>query len=248
MKRLDISKLQKNRSRHFKLGLVIALSMVIYAFNWTSKPPVFQEFDLEPEAFIDTEVIRTKHEKKPIPIPPKMKAVEQIIQEKQPDFIEEPIEDKKPTKTDAKPSEKIFKSEKDRGPALKIELPEPEIEAPPFFKFVEEMPRFSGCEEDGLSKEEKKQCAEQMLYAFMSKNLNYPAMARENGIEGMAFIRFIVEKDGSISNAEIVRDPGAGCGKEALRVVKSMPNWLPGKQRGKPVRVQFNLPVRFKLH
>ncbi|MBR3939047.1 MAG: energy transducer TonB, partial [Bacteroidales bacterium] len=68
-----------------------------------------------------------------------------------------------------------------------------------------------------------------------------------SGITGRVFLTFVVEKDGSIANARILRDIGGGCGQEALRVVKSMPKWIPGEQRGIPVRVQFNLPVYFKL-
>ncbi|MBR3939337.1 MAG: energy transducer TonB, partial [Bacteroidales bacterium] len=68
-----------------------------------------------------------------------------------------------------------------------------------------------------------------------------------SGITGRVFLTFVVEKDGSIANARILRDIGGGCGQEALRVVKSMPKWTPGEQRGRPVRVQFNLPVSFEL-
>jgi protein TonB len=81
--------------------------------------------------------------------------------------------------------------------------------------------------------------------------VKYPAIARENGIQGRVVVQFVVEKDGKITDANVVRDIGAGCGEEALRVVNSMNSmnqrWTPGKQRGKPVRVQFTLPVSFKL-
>jgi protein TonB len=81
--------------------------------------------------------------------------------------------------------------------------------------------------------------------------VKYPAIARENGIQGRVVVQFVVEKDGKITDANVVRDIGAGCGEEALRVVNSMngmnQRWTPGKQRGKPVRVQFTLPVSFKL-
>ena len=94
---------------------------------------------------------------------------------------------------------------------------------------------------------------EAQLDRFMfSLNIKYPTMARENGIEGMSVVSFTVMEDGTIQDAKILRDPGGGCGKEALRIVKmmnSMPKkWTPGKQRGKSVRVKYNLPVRFKLN
>lgn len=114
------------------------------------------------------------------------------------------------------------------------------------FKVVEEMPRFPGCEDvDGI--EERKLCSQKKMLEFVLDNLKYPAEAREKNIEGMVVVSFIVEKDGSIADAEIVRGIGGGCDEEVLRLAYLMPNWIPGKQRGQNVRVQFNLPVRFKL-
>ncbi|MBR5029263.1 MAG: energy transducer TonB, partial [Bacteroidales bacterium] len=71
--------------------------------------------------------------------------------------------------------------------------------------------------------------------------------AKQQNLEGRVFVTFVVEKDGSIANPKVLRDIGGGCGEEAIRVVRSMPKWKPGKQRGKAVRVQFNLPVMFQL-
>jgi protein TonB len=112
------------------------------------------------------------------------------------------------------------------------------------------MPRFPGCE-DLPTKEEKKQCADKKMLEFIYKNIKYPAIARENGVEGTVVIQFVVEKNGEITDAAIVRDIGAQCGQEALRVVSLMNQqnikWTPGMQRGRPVRVQFNLPVKFRF-
>ena len=85
------------------------------------------------------------------------------------------------------------------------------------------------------------------LYAFVARNINYPAEAKAQKIEGRVFVTFVVEKDGTLSNLKILRDIGAGCGEEVLRVLRKMPKWTPGKHRGKNVRVQFNLPVSFTL-
>jgi protein TonB len=122
--------------------------------------------------------------------------------------------------------------------------PKPKVEE--IFKVVEDMPRYPGCE-DISDKDERKMCAQQKMLEFIYKNIKYPAIARENGIEGTVVVSFVVEKDGSITDARVVRDIGAQCGDEALRVVNDMPKWVPGKQRGRAVRVQFNLPVKFKL-
>lgn len=114
------------------------------------------------------------------------------------------------------------------------------------YKMVEEMPRFSGCEEEATV-EARKACADKKMLEFIYKNLHYPAPAREKKIEGIVVVSFIIEKDGSVSNAEIKREIGGGCGEETLRVIGLMPQWIPGKQKGEVVRVQMNLPVRYKL-
>ena len=131
-------------------------------------------------------------------------------------------------------------------PILKAQMESDSIPKGEIFKVVEEMPAFKGCEsiEDKL---EQKKCADEKMLQFIYTNIKYPKDARINGIEGMVVVKFVVEKDGSITNAEVVRDIGAGCGQEALRVVNKMPKWEAGRQRGRPVRVQFNLPVKFKL-
>lgn len=101
------------------------------------------------------------------------------------------------------------------------------------FKVVEQMPSYPGGPAD--------------LLKFLAANINYPKVAKDNGVEGMVVIQYVIEKDGSITDAKVVKGIGAGCDEEALRVVNAMPNWTPGKQRGQVVPVQFNLPIRFKL-
>ena len=85
------------------------------------------------------------------------------------------------------------------------------------------------------------------MYAYIVKNLKYPEAAKEKGIEGRVFVQFVIEKDGSISNILVKRAIGGGCEEAAVEMIKNMPKWKPGKQRGKPVRVQFNLPIKFEL-
>jgi periplasmic protein TonB len=101
------------------------------------------------------------------------------------------------------------------------------------FLAVEQQPEFPG--------------GESALIAYIAKNTKYPAIARENNIEGRVFISFVVEKDGNISDVKVIRGIGGGCDEEAKRVIKSLPKFSPGKQNGRPVRVQFNVPVNFKL-
>ena len=119
------------------------------------------------------------------------------------------------------------------------------------YKVVQEMPRFPGCELLDRDKDTKMECAEEKMIAFIYNNLNYPKQAKENRIEGRVYIQFIVEKDGTLSNAEIVRDIGAGCGFEALKIVDKMnqlyERWTPGKHKGEVVRVVYIVPVTFEL-
>ena len=83
------------------------------------------------------------------------------------------------------------------------------------------------------------------LYRYIEKNLRYPQEAQKAHISGKVFVTFVIEKDGSVSNVKLLRDIGGGCGEEAIRLVKAMPRWTPGKEKGKVVRTQFNLPVPF---
>ncbi len=117
--------------------------------------------------------------------------------------------------------------------------------ARPYTPF-ERMPRYPGCE-DEASEEAIKACAQTALLKFIYTNIKYPALARENGVEGTVVVSFIVEPDGSITDINIAREIGAGCGEETVRVVRLMPPFIPGMQDDEFVRVQFNLPVKFKL-
>ena len=114
-----------------------------------------------------------------------------------------------------------------------VEVLEEEEMEEEIFVVVEEDPQFPG----GMDS----------LYAFIQRNLRYPQKALNDKIEGTVYVTFSVEKDGSIGAIKILRDIGGGCGEEAVRIVKMMPKWIPGKQRGIPVRTQFNLPIKFKL-
>lgn len=96
--------------------------------------------------------------------------------------------------------------------------------------YVQQMPEFNG-----------------NIRSYLSKHIRYPAMAKENGIEGRVIIRFVVNEDGSVSNVEILRGAGGGLNEEALRVVNGMPAWKPGRQNDVPVKVYFTLPISFSL-
>ena len=109
-----------------------------------------------------------------------------------------------------------------------------ETEQETVFAIVEQMPQFIGGNIE--------------LHKYLQKNLKYPDSAKINSIQGTVYITFIVEKSGKVTNAKILRGIGGGCDNEALRVIESMPDWIPGYQRGKPIRVQFNMPIVFTLN
>ena len=99
------------------------------------------------------------------------------------------------------------------------------------FVVVEQMPQYPG--------------GEKAMKQYIVQHVQYPKEALDNGISGVVYVTFVVEKDGSIGGTKILRGIGGGCDEEALRVVSSMPNWTPGMQRGVPVRTQYNIPIRF---
>ncbi|MDD3078565.1 MAG: TonB family protein [Paludibacter sp.] len=103
----------------------------------------------------------------------------------------------------------------------------------PVFQVVENMPKFPG--------------GDQALFKFLAENVRYPVTAQEKGIQGRVICSFIINKDGSVSDVEVVRSVDSFLDAEAMRVIKTMPEWEPGTQRGKTVRVKYNLPINFKL-
>ena len=98
-----------------------------------------------------------------------------------------------------------------------------------------------------FSKTEKREFCEKMLKEFMLKHLRYPEDARRSGLEGIIFVQFIVDEKGNVIDPMLINDIGKGCGKEALRVVRLMSEWIPGMQANRPVPVRFEIPVRFSL-
>ncbi len=119
----------------------------------------------------------------------------------------------------------------DTIPAGKTDSGEEEIDE--VFVFVENQPEFPG--------------GDSALHMFICMNLSYPDQARDNGLEGVVIVRFVVKKDGTIGNVKLLRDIGGGCGQAVVEMVKSMPRWKPATQSGKPVNFEFTLPVKFQL-
>ena len=123
------------------------------------------------------------------------------------------------------------------GEVLKLKeavaQPEPKPEVEKVFDVVEQMPSFPG----GPS----------ALMEWLSNNVKYPVVAQENGVQGRVVVSFVVERDGSITDVKVVRGVDPSLDREASRVVRAMPRWIPGKQNGSAVRVKYNVPVAFRL-
>ncbi|MBK9254859.1 MAG: energy transducer TonB [Saprospiraceae bacterium] len=236
----------KNTSVFFNYGMVAAVAIALVTMSWTvyDKTIAIPDGALDFDEEVEVEVPRTA-EPPPPPPPPPPPVIQEVPDEQ---IIEDKVEFK---------SQDITEETKVEAPEVVKAPPPPPPPPPPkpveeeIFKVVEQMPRFPGCEEIAGDEKKKEECAKQKMLEYIYKNLKYPAIARENGVEGQVVLQFVVDKDGSITETKIVRDIGAGCGTAAESVVNGMNNmgkkWTPGKQRGRPVKVLYTLPVKFKL-
>ena len=220
--------LEKRKGLFLEIGLVVILAICLCAFSIRSyDKDDSSEGNQGPAEEVEQmdEILNTDVEDTPPPPPPPPAEPELNMEELT------VVEDTKVIEQEGKIEE--FEEVKNTEiTPVNIEE-EKEEEEQPIFTVVEKDPEFPGGTE--------------ALYKYLAENIKYPQLARDNGITGKVYITFVVERDGSIANPKILRDIGGGCGAEAIRVVKAMPKWTPGKQRGKAVRVQFNLPVNFNL-
>ncbi len=235
------------RPAFLKLGLASALLSVIFAFSWTDAPLTDrQQFEVG-TLEVDIEVIpRTIERPKPTPPPPSV--IEEVEEEKM--LEEEEIEFVDMSITDKSAVEKYEKKEKSKPDPLPMptKIVEKE-EMPDIFIRAEEMPSLESCARVN-DREEKWTCTQKAMLGFVYDQIKYPPIARENGVQGTVVVSFVIDEEGQITNVEMLRDIGAGCGDEVLRIVdllNTQLSWSPGKQRGIPVKVSVNLPVKFKL-
>ncbi len=169
-------------------------------------------------------------------VPPVVQPDDEVQQEPPPTAIDDlekskaVIGDKTQEGIDDGPPSKI--DPYDPGPVIEPQVTESD-EEPHSGIGLQKLPTFPGGERE--------------LLKYLAENIKYPALARENNIQGTVALQFVIEKNGSVSNLVVLKDPGGGCGKEAIRVVQSMPNWSPGEANGHAVKVRFTLPVKFKL-
>jgi protein TonB len=213
--------LTKKRGLFFEIGLLITLAAVLIAFEWKSfegEVAALGSLNLDD---IEEEIIPITQQNTPPPPPPPPPQVQEILNIVEDDAeIEEEIE---------------IDTEADEDTEIEIIEYEEVVEEEEIFTVVEQMPEFPG----GV----------QEMYKYLGKNIKYPEVAKEAGIQGKVYVSFVVGKDGSIDDVKVLRGIPGGkmCDEEAVRVVKNMPNWNPGKQRGKAVKVSYMLPVQFTL-
>ena len=213
--------LEKYRAVFFQAGLLITLSIVFIAFNWPSKRKTLT-FELPAS--------ETKFEEEYIPPPTK-----------EPDKKEPELRVTSPrllsmVSDDYTGDEEYMVEEiEDYTQYFKedVILPEEDFSDSTFIR-AEEMPEFPG--------------GERGLISYISGNFRYPSDAREVGITGKIFLRFVVMEDGSVDRISVIRSVHPSIDKEAVRVIKSLPKWKPGYQRGIPVKVWYHLPINCELH
>ena len=222
VKKSEQASLEKDKLIYVLMGLVFVLSLVYVALEWTEREVT--KYEVTDTEFLfeeEVEIQQTSQETPPPPPPPAVQEVEVL------NVVEDNVETESiEVNTEDDKEEVVI--------AAPIEAPAEEEEEEVVFVVVESMPEFPG--------------GQQALFKYLSENVKYPVIAQENGIQGRVICQFVVNKDGSIVDVEVVRSGGdASLDKEAIRVIKSMPKWKPGKQRGKAVRVKYTVPVNFKL-
>lgn len=205
------------------IGLVVALGLCLLAFEWKTYDDL-SAVDYAPAAVETEELIDIPITEMPPPPPP-------VIQ--QPEIVEVPDEEEI--------EEELVNLDTEITPETVVAPPAPPQEAAPvveeevdeIFQVVENQPEPVG----GMGE----------FMKYLQKNLKYPEQARRMNVEGKVFVQFVIDKDGSPNDITVLKGIGSGCDEEAIRVIKNMPKWTPGKQRGRPVKVRMSLPIVFRL-
>ncbi len=226
--------LERKRSTFLLIGLAVALGVCLISINHKFYEPktLMDLGELQVEDIDEEEITITEQEKKPPPPPPPPPPpVITVVEDDE--VIEEELE--------------ILDVEADEEDEVEIiEEIDEEVDEIINFAAVEDKPIFPGCE--GVPKEQRVACFNQKMFKEISKNFEYPAMAKEMNIQEKVYVEFVIGKDGKISNARIVKGSDPDLKKEALRLVNLLPALQPAKQRGKPVRIKYTVPIKFKLN
>ena len=226
VKKAPKANIETQKTTFFLMGLVVALAVLFVGFEWSSTISKLDENVVVQDVMAEEEIEITQRDPTPPPPPPPPEPeLPEII-----DVVEEKVENKIDLSSLEDDQSKAQVQTYTPPPPPK---PVEEEATDEIFVVVEKQPEYPG----GSS----------ALMKFLSDNIKYPVIAQENGIQGRVITNFVVERDGSISDVQVIRGQDPSLDKEAVRVIKTMPRWTPGQQRGKPVRVRFTLPVVFRL-
>ena len=222
-KKTERADLEKKKSLFLQIGYVIALGLLLLAFEWTKEDLRISNLgelkDLTGEEEI-VPITRQELQKPPTPPKPKQVIIELNIVEDDVQLEDElNLED--------------FNSNQNDIIQI-VDLSGEEEEAADVFYIVEDMPKFQGGSLDDFRN-------------YIQGNIKYPPIAMENGISGTVYVTFVVNARGEIATITIVRGVDAALDNEVIRALKSAPRWAPGKQRGKPVNVSMSIPIKFIL-
>jgi periplasmic protein TonB len=213
------------------LGFVAAFSILLSALAWTSYDvALVQKFDFETDLLEDEEVPVNIITPPPPPPPPQQTTVIEIVDDEE--EIEEELE--------------IEDIELDEDTEIEIiDFDEDVEEEDVAFMIVENMPAIGECK--SMRGDTRHECTQLAIIQFVAKNTKYPPIAKDAGIQGTVYVYFVVGKTGEVRDVRVLREVDPRLDKEAIRVVKSLPKFEPGSQRGKPVSVQYTIPVRYTI-
>ncbi len=217
------AQLENKKGLYIQVGMVIALSLILISFEWTTRPPLIEEVQMVQDIDFDSDIVITVRDEPEEVIEPEAPDVMEVIE-----IVENDIE-----------TEVYFPDFEipDNFKYSYIFDPEPEgiEEDDTPYVVVEDMPTFNG----GDPKIESRK--------YIAENMNYPEIAAENGVRGKVLVQFCVDKHGKVVDVVITRSVDPALDKEAIRVITDSPKWQPGKQRGKAVKVIYSFPINFVL-
>jgi len=220
LKKTKKANLENKRPTFLVIGFVLTLSSVLVAFEWKQYDKIETIDFAQQDDIFEPEIETTFMDEKPPLQPPPPPVIIEVVENDEVIENEPEIEDPETDEDQEMQDEQEIDFE-----------PEEPVDEDELFETVEVMPVFPGGDLE--------------LMKFMVSNTVYPTMAIEAGIEGTVYVKFVVERDGSVTDARVLRGIGGGCDKSALKMVRKMPRWKPGKQRDKKVRVSYIVPVKF---
>lgn len=222
-KKTERADLENKRGLFLQIGAVIALGVMLAAFEWKSRPEIDADLYKVAQVDIEEEIVPITRQQVQAPPPPPPQVIEAI------NIVEDDVEIE----------DELIALDADADLNTEVEIVEfEEVEeetVEEVFYIVEDMPSFQGGDLNTFRN-------------WVQSNMEYPAIAAENGISGKVIVQFAINTKGEIVDVQVVRGVDPALDKEAMRAVKMSPKWSPGKQRGKPVKVQYTMPVNFVLH